>query len=290
MQRLSICALIGAGLLLWQSQVMAEDELVVEDEVLLEDGRLFDDGMTEVSIGLELFRWQEFDNSDIRLLTEQGPRARIKFSHNNEARLTDGILYSVSGSLYGGDVEYDGQSQPGGHFSAADVDYAGVSGELRGGYRLANFFRGGRSLDLLVGAGIDSWTREIGSGVNSQGNPVQGLVEDYKIAFTRFALGMENRAVLWKSLWRLGIKYPVFTKETLDVPSVDLDPGKEASVFFTYRFQLVNGSNLDEGTFIYFMYDSYRFSKSPAVTSGAFLVHQPRSSMDIVSLSIGRAF
>ncbi len=158
-----------------------------------------------------------------------------------------------------------------------------------GGYRFKNLFWG-RSLDLLAGVGVDDWTREISSGVNSQGKTVSGLVEDYKVAFTRFSLGVENREMLWKSLWRMGIKYPVYTKETLDVPSVELNPGKEASVFLTYRFQLVNGSNLDKGVFIYFMYDSYRFSKSAAVTSGAFLVHQPRSSMDVVSLSIGRAF
>jgi len=276
--------LTGAMLFLWQSLAIA-DELV-------------DAGMTEVSVGIELFRWQEFDSAGTRLLTEQGPRAYFRFSHNNESRLTDGIVYSVSGSLYGGDVEYDGQSQSTipntpkentGYFSAANVDYAGVSGEVWGGYRLANFMKG-RSIDLLAGVGIDSWTREIGSGINSQGATVQGVVEDYKVAYTRFGLGAENRDPIWRSLWRAGIKYPFFTKETLDILSVGLEPQGEASAFFMYRFQLSDNGKLNSGTFVYFVYDSYRFSKSPIVASGNLLVYQPRSNMDVVSLSIGRAF
>lgn len=285
MKRLFLSALVAVGLLvLCQPQAVAQG-----GQTVFERERLFDDGLTEVSLGLELFRWQEFNSSDTRLLTEQGPRARIRFSHSNETRVSSGVIYRLDGSLYGGDVEYDGQSQPGGHFSAADVDYTGVTGEAWGGYRLVNSPLG-QSVDFLVGVGIDSWTRDIGSGVNSQGNSVGGLVEDYKIAFTRFSLGGHHRAEFWKNLWRLGVKYPVFTKETLDIPSVDLDPGKEPSVFFSYRFQLMNWQGLDKGTFIVFVYDSFRFSKSPAVPAGDFLVHQPKSSMDTLSLSIGRVF
>ncbi len=88
MQKLSICALISAVLLLlWQPQAMAEEALLSEDE------HLFHGGMTEVSIGLELFRWQEYDNSDIRLLTEQGPRVRLSLSLNYDGRLSGCVSY-----------------------------------------------------------------------------------------------------------------------------------------------------------------------------------------------------
>jgi len=280
--RVPFFALVGAVLVLLPSLVFAGNDT--------------DTAMTEASIGVELFRWQEFDNNDIRLLTEQGPRVRFNLAHNNEARITSGFLYSVGGSLYGGDVAYDGQTQnidPNnnapkinfGYFSAANVDYSGVSGELRMGYRFKNIFWN-RSFDLLAGLGAESWTREIGSGVSSQGQTVRGLVEDYKIAYTRFALGVEKRKTIWRSLWRLGVKYPVFTKETLDSPSLELKPGKEVSAFFSYRFQLVDNGRLDQGTFVYFVYDGYRFSRSPVVSGFA----QPRSNMDVVTLSIGRAF
>ncbi|HED39141.1 MAG TPA: hypothetical protein ENJ13_01770 [Chromatiales bacterium] len=281
----------GSSLSLFLCAVLAFSKPVVAAET---EGAPGSEGLTEVSLGFELFRWQEFDRNGTRLLTEQGPRTRFTISRNNEARVTSGIIYNVHGSFYGGDVEYDGQDQSldpntpkteTGYFSTAYVDYAGVTGEVLGGYRLKNLFWG-NSLDLLAGIGIDSWSREIGSGINSQGNKVSGLNEDYQIAFTRVSLGMENREAFWKSLWRAGIKYPVFTKETVDFPSVKLEPGKEASAFFSYRLQLVNDRSLDEGTFIYFVYDSYRFSRSAPVSGFV----QPQSNMDVMSLSIGRAF
>jgi len=245
--------------------------------------------ITEISIGAELFRWQEFSGDGARLLTEQGPRTYFRFSRNNDVRKNNGRLYSMIASLYGGDVEYDGQSQPGGHFSPADVDYAGMSGEFLGGYRYKNPIKA-HALDLLAGVGVDSWSREISNGVNSQGVNVRGLDEDYTVIYMRMGVGLEYRQPFWKSLWRAGVKYPVYTKEIIDMPAVRLSPGKEPSAFFSYRFQLANGGDLDKGTFFYFVYDSYRFSKSPVVKTGALLVHQPRSRMDIVSLSIGRAF
>jgi len=254
--------------------------------------------LVEVSGGLELFRWQEFGEDNTRLLTEQGQRVYFRFSRNNDARQTTGTLYHLTGSLYGGDVEYDGQTQSfdpnvrkeeTGYFSAANVDYAGASGELGAGYRFTDFIWG-RSLDLVAGVGIDSWTREIANGISSQGETVLGLVEDYKIAYSRAAIGMESRKLFWRTQWRAGIKYPFFTKETLDTPSVELEPEGRPSAFFMYRVQLTQNSTLNEGTFIYFVYDSYRFAKSPVAASGNFLFRQPRSSMDVVSLSIGRAF
>ncbi len=245
--------------------------------------------ITEISIGAEIFRWQEFGRDDARLLTEQGLRAYLRYSRNNHVRKSNGYLYNITGSLYGGDVEYDGQSQPGGHFSPADVDYAGLSGEFLGGYRYKNPLRA-HALDLFAGIGFDWWSRGISDGVNSQGVAVRGLNEEYSIIFMRVGMGLEYRKSFWKSLWRAGVKYPLFTEEIVDMPAVKLTPGKSPSLFFSYRFQMASGHGLDKGTFFYFVYDSYRFSKSPVVTTGSLLVHQPKSRMDTVSLSIGRAF
>jgi len=279
MKRMTALAFVSVFFIFCNSTVIAGDVL--------------DEGISELSVGAELFRWQEFDSADNRLLIEHGPRARFKVSHNNESRLTGGFIYNGSASLYGGkyreDVKYSGQSQPGGHFSPADVDYAGMSAEFIGGYRLKAPLKA-HALDLLAGIGVDSWTREISNGVNSQGVRVRGIEEDYRIIFMRLGVGLEYRQAFWKSLWRTGVKYPVSTKETLDLPAVKLEPGKEPSLFFSYRFQLINDDNLDKGTFFSFIYDSYRFSKSPVVRSGLLFVRQPKSSMDVVSLSIGRAF
>jgi len=280
MKRMTALSFVSAFFMFCNSIVIADDTA--------------GEGITEVSIGVELFRWQEFgqqgfSNDDVRLLTEQGPRVSFRFSRNNDVRPSNGYLYNISASLYGGDVEYDGQSQPGGHFSPADVDYAGMSAEFLGGYRLKAPLKA-HALDLLAGIGVDSWTREISDGVNSQGVRVRGIEEDYRIIFMRLGVGLEYRQAFWKSLWRTGVKYPVSTKETLDLPAVKLEPGKEPSLFFSYRFQLINDDNLDKGTFFSFIYDSYRFSKSPVVSTGPLLVHQPNSHMDVVSLSIGRAF
>ncbi|VAW89334.1 hypothetical protein MNBD_GAMMA17-1135 [hydrothermal vent metagenome] len=241
-------------------------------------------GVTELSAGIELFRWQEFDRAGTRLLTEQGPRARLNFSHHNERRLTSGLLYRMDASVYGGVVDYDGQTQRLGQFSAARVDYLGAATELTGGYRLVNF-KWGRSLDLLAGVGLDRWSRDIGNGTSSQGARVIGYEEVFDIAFTRFSLGMEKRADIWRSLWRAGIKYPVYTNETIDAFSLELKPGKRPSLFLSYRFQLI-GSAGDEGAYVKFLYDSYRFAKSDVVSR----FEQPKSDMDVMSFSIGRAF
>ncbi|MBL1260264.1 MAG: hypothetical protein COB33_007015 [Thiotrichaceae bacterium] len=253
------------------------NSLVVADEPAHERA-------AEISIGLELFRWQEFDRAGTRLLTEQGPRARLSFSHNNEGRLTSGLLYRMEFSAYGGAVDYDGQTQSLGHFAAARVDYLGGATELTGGYRLVNS-KLGRSFDLLAGVGWDSWSRSIGGGTSSQGQRVTGYEEVYDIVFTRFSLGMEKRADIWRSLWRAGIKYPVYTKETIDAFSLELKPGKRPSLFFSYRFQLI-GHDGGQGTYVKFLYDTYRFAKSDVVSG----FEQPKSRMNIMRFSIGRAF
>ncbi|MCF6322772.1 MAG: hypothetical protein L3J89_00365 [Gammaproteobacteria bacterium] len=253
------------------------NSLVIADE-------LADDGVTEVSAGVELFRWQEFGRTGTRLLTEQGPRARLNFSHNNEGRLTSGLLYRMDASVYGGVVDYDGQTQRLGRFATASVDYLGAATELTGGYRLVNY-KWGRSLDLLAGVGLDRWSRDIGNGTSSQGDRVTGYEEVFDIAFTRFSLGMEKRADIWRSLWRAGIKYPFYTNETIDAFSLELKPGKRPSLFFSYRFQLI-GRTGDEGVYVKFLYDSYRFAKSDVVSG----FEQPKSDMDVMNFSIGRVF
>jgi len=243
------------------------------------------EGVTEVSAGLELYRWQEFDRAGTRLLTEQGPRVRFNVSHGNEGRLASGLLYRVDSSIvYSRLVDYDGQTQVFGHFAAASVDYFGAAAELTGGYRLKNFIWGS-SLDLLAGLGLDSWSRDIGNGISSQGGRVSGYEEVFDIAFTRFSLGMEKKADIWRSLWRAGIKYPVYTNETINAFSLELKPGKRPSLFFTHRFQLIRGE-AGRGAYVNFSYDSYRFAKSDVVSG----FEQPESHMDIVSFSIGRAF
>jgi len=280
MKRMAALLFVSVFFMFCNSVVIADDSV--------------DEGVSEVSIVAELFRWQEFDRTGTRLLTEQGVRNRLSFSHNNEMRSSSGVLYRVSGSVYGGAVDYDGQTQPVDlttpkiethHYAAASVDYRGGVGELAGGYRIVDF-KWGRALDLLVGMGVDSWSRDIGDGTSSQGGTVFGYEEDYEIVFSRFSLGMEKKTAIWRSLWRAGILYPISTNEKIEGLPFKLKPGREPSAFFSYRFQLADSDDGDAALYAKFVYDSYRFSKS-AVVSG---FEQPKSSMDVVSLSIGRAF
>jgi len=281
MKRMTALSFVGVFFIFCNSTVIAGD--------------VVDEGVSELSVGAELFRWQEFNRAGTRLLTEQGVRNRLSFSRNNEMRSSSGMLYRVSGSMYVGTVDYDGQTQPvdrstpkelTGYYAASSVDYSGVVGELTGGYRIAGF-KWGRALDLLVGVGVDSWSRDIGNGTSSQGKTVGGYEEDYEIVFSRFSLGMEKKTPIWRSLWRAGILYPISTDEKVDglALNLKLKPGREPSAFFSYRFQLADSGG-KAGLYAKFVYDSYRFSKS-AVVSG---FEQPKSDMDMVSLSIGRVF
>jgi hypothetical protein len=93
------------------------------------------DARVGIELGMENFRWQEFDSKGVRLLSEHGPRYGFGGLLDNLGRETPGVLAVFSARHYRGRVEYDGQDSMQGRFLATNSIYGGYEVEAGGGYR-----------------------------------------------------------------------------------------------------------------------------------------------------------
>jgi len=129
-----------------------------------EDGGTTRNGKIETCVYLKAARfvWKEFDGGS-RLLEESGPRYGLGiFQYYELNRLT----FRPFLELYGGNVDYDGQTQGGTPF-VTDTNYAGGrAGFDVGGVILRN---PAFSLEPFVGFAFDYWERDIESGAGGIG-------------------------------------------------------------------------------------------------------------------------
>jgi len=244
-----------------------------------------------IDVGVEYFRWQEFDARGRRLLTEQGPRYVLETLLGNNRGSQDGILYGILVRGYAGDVDYDGQDSNG-VFTSSDTTYRGWGAELQGGYRFsvtATF-----SLDALLAAGVDDWRREIDNSINANGGAVGGFAEDYTVYYGRIGMGALLSASWADHYLQGGAKRPWSISEDPGALNIRLSPGEEWSAYVSYemRFRHTGPGR----PFVRFYYDTYRFSKSsservslaPPFTSG--FVNQPETDFDVLGVMLGYAF
>lgn len=243
-----------------------------------------------VNVGVESFRWTEFDASGQRLLRETGPRLALGFTLD---RLLHGNLakpYVLEARVYMGLVDYDGQTQ-GGVPAKTDSDYFGVSAEAMEGLRRGDNSR----MDLLGGLGLDAWTRDIQNGVADNGSSVSGYREDYFTLYGKLGPGFLFQNGSGRSYLQFGIKYPFYTYEYVSLTSVGFDsdavlrPGKRLSGYAKWRMSW--DSETGKPRFgASFYYDSFRFSASRlgTVRAGNALigVYQPESRMDVLGASL----
>lgn len=129
-----------------------------------------------IQLSTQSFTWREFDNDGGRLLEEKGPRFFIGATFDNFRRQGPGLLYSVNGKIYLGNVDYDGQTQSG-IPAVTDVNYFGVNIEAQGGYRFGRRI----GVDVFGGLGFDDWVRSIADGTTPSGTTVFGYDEYYTI-------------------------------------------------------------------------------------------------------------
>lgn len=245
---------------------------------------------TELSVGTEIFRWQEFDTGGTRLLTESGPRLFIAAAISNTDRVRQGFFYEAIARGYTGNVDYDGQDSNG-IFTSSQTMYSGFGLELNGGFRAI----GKIDVDVLAGIGLNTWRREIKDDENALGSVVSGITEDYDIRYLTVALGLPQKFSSGEGYLKIGLKRPFSTNEDVDDFNVTLSPGKKMSAIVSYKVTFngnENGKNLLSS--IMFYYDGFRFSKSQnkvTVIGGVPIqVRQPKSSMDVVGVALGHAF
>lgn len=244
-----------------------------------------------VHLGVEYYSWEEFDASGARLVRESGPRGTVSLSLDNTNRRTSGPIYSIDGRGYYGDVNYNGQTQPGPPVPVmSNTRYLGGLGELAGGYRFANVF-GNFGLDLLGSVGLEAWQRRIGDTRTAGGTFVSGSTEDYRVFYAKGGIGLFAVEGGWSHYVRIEAKEPISTRESAHFAStsVVVHPRRNVSFYFGWEIDRLN--ERQERTFgVTIYYDSLRFDQSPSVQVGGETVYQPASYRDTVGVELGYYF
>jgi hypothetical protein len=167
-----------------------------------------------LGIGPEYFDWKE--DTTPRQVTEKGPLLSgwAEYTQRRDA----GLVGAYRGRLYGGQVEYEGSL-----LLSPNVPVSGntrISGMTHEGQLRRRFdVHGTRSVDLVAGAGIDIWLRELSARQT-------GALRHRLRAARRRDRGARTEG--WMA--GLGLKYPFYTHENahLDDIGFDQQPGTQA--------------------------------------------------------------
>jgi hypothetical protein len=230
---------------------------------------------TDIYLKIENFTWKEFDDSGTQLLEESGPIFGLGFSVKSDYT-TSALFVKGKGEIFGGSVDYDGQTQAGSPVKT-DTDYIGFKGE--GDLGLKYVVAEKSSLEPFVGLGFRWWLRDIKST-----STVIGYEETWRSFYAR--LGVRGNMVFSDKMEAFaegGLKLPIYTENEIDFFNVTLEPGNEASAFAEIGLKW---TKFKASLF----YEGMRFSKSDLVVSGAFIYWQPESKADIYGLSVGWVF
>ena len=235
------------------------------------------DATADVSLdfGAESFRWREFD-AGAQLLEETGPRYRVGATWRQPVGVAQRDLLELSGALYFGNIDYDGQACT---LSGSctpfktDADYAGAVAEGVFARRVGASQTG----EIFWGGGIDTWRRDIkGSG------GVSGAIEDWAALYLLAGGGAHWTSAGAQYRARAGLKYPFYTSNKPDSFNVTLEPKGRASLFARFTTDFVSAGRPQWGIGIY--YDSYRFATSDTERDGSVVIWQPQSKQDVVGI------
>jgi hypothetical protein len=160
---------------------------------------------------LKDFSYKELDTSGDLLDREDGVAPGVILGLSREWR---DLFFAVDFSYYGGDVDYDGQTQSGIPITTqTNAQFSDVSFRAERRQRTAT----GRAYGTYVGLGYHEWVRDIESTRTTGGAFVQGLLETY----TWWTAELGARISLYQAgagRWQLDARFLY----TLD-PSVEVD-------------------------------------------------------------------
>jgi hypothetical protein len=245
---------------------------------------------------LQYFIWEESLHGR-RLLQEKGvlysagAAVAVDLLQTNAGVLT---LHG-KGELFGGVVDYDGQTQRGLPVNT-EVSYVGtrVEGAIGWAVPLAS----GR-LEPFAELGYRWWLRDIHNATTTDPNrsePVQalGYTEHWESAYTKLGVAFSHRLDReWRLFAEAGGKYPFSNANTLHIEidtetdtmtrTVTLKPVPRWSAFAelgarSRRFRLA------------LFYEGYRVGQSPVKRIGPVGLLQPQSNEDIVGVSLAWCF
>ena len=228
-----------------------------------------------LDLGVESFRWQEFD-AGARLLEETGPRFRVGGTWRLPFGAEQRDLFQLHGAIYLGNVDYDGQACTLSGICSpfkTDATYAGANVEAM----YARRFGAPPTGEFFVGGGTDSWRRDIkGSG------GVSGAIEDWSVLYAIAGAGANWSGPEANVYARIGVKYPVYTTNVPDAFDVTLKPKGRASLFARVATDFISAGRPRWGIGAY--YDSYRFGTSDIEQVGSVQIWQPESRQDVVGV------
>lgn len=235
---------------------------------------------------VEYFTWREYDDAGAQLLREAGPRFGVGLSYHrvfqNQATLKPRL------ELYGGHVDYVGQTQAGDPVKS-NTNYFAFKLEIDAGGKL-----GGQhfSVEPFGGLGFRMWDRDIEDSVTATGTPAYGYREEWATVYIR--AGARGNLVLSqdsKLFFEAGVKLPLYSENYIsDVAYEDitLEPEGRISPFAEAGWKA--------GAFkLSAFYDSMRFAKSAVVIVydpfyGYVGYWQPESISHVLGIRIGRSF
>lgn len=234
---------------------------------------------TDLYLKVERFTWKEFSDNGMQLLEETGELYGLGFLYKTDRQ--KGLTFKGKGELFGGSIDYDGQTQAGAP-AKTDVDYLGV--KLEGSLGWKFMLTEKASIEPFAGLGLGYWSRDLNSTTYAIG---------YEELWWSFYAGLGVRGDLVvsdvvKLFAEGGIKLPIHNETEVDlttfgIGTVTLEPGNEASAFaeIGLKWKMLKAS---------VFYQGLRFSKSDAVIQGGYIFWQPESKSDIFGVTVGVAF
>ncbi len=274
-KRSSLPLVLAASILLLPGLLPAAEQ--VGDDGPAQEGRV----ETCLYVKAEQFVWKEFEGGT-RLLKESGPRFGLGiFRHYEKNRLT----FRPMAEVYGGRVDYDGQTQAGVPV-AVDTNYVGGKIGLDAGGVVTP--DSAIRLEPFAGVRGEYWERDIESAVNAA-----GYRERWESATLRAGLRGESgpgsrRARLFGEA---ALQWPFWAANRADFPGVG-----EVKV----RPEGLLGWSAEGGVKagpvrVALFYEKVRFSKSEPVAvplggGAALLLLQPDSDYYVYGVSAGWLF
>jgi hypothetical protein len=247
-------------------------------------------GDYNVYLTADHFAWKEFGDDGSRQLKESGTLYGVGFIYTDEFR--NHLTVRPAVELFGGTVDYDGQTQSGIPLTTK-VDYFGI----KLGGDLGRRFRPGQSvfIEPFAGLGVRAWVRDINDGTAANGSPTSDFRESWITVYAPVGLrGGVDISSGTQLFAEAGIKLPLYNENTAYQSyaglgsDITVHPGKRSSLFAEagLKIKRFKGS---------VFYDSMRFTKSNTVitTYGYFLYYtnwQPKSALDLYGVKLGVEF
>ena len=241
-------------------------------------------------VRVDYFGWEEFDADGSRLLHELGPRIGVGVEGDDFLRALPGFVYRFSGLGYVGSVDYSGQTQEKdpatgkGFPISLTTDYLGLNMEAMGGQRYG-YMMESYQMDLLFGASMDLWIRNLRDTHTAAGKSVAGYRETYLVWTAKAAMGLSHQIGRGSGYLLAGVKYPFYASEWPTFADIELHPKGRLRTFLRWTVtDLLPFQRTGIGVSLF--YDSFRFAASDAESVGGKFWLQPKSSMDVVGIEI----